>query len=145
MRKPTQKPNGFTLIELIVVIVILGIMAAVAAPKFVDLQSDARASVVNGMVGSLRSASTLAYSKSLINGDEGLGTSNITVSGASVDIVFGYPDATDDGIGLMIDISSDFAINDDGTYTLQANCLATYAAATNANTPANVTSDITGC
>lgn len=44
-----RKSNGFTLIELIVVIVILGILAVSAAPKFIDLQSDARAAVVNGL------------------------------------------------------------------------------------------------
>lgn len=47
--KYMRKSNGFTLIELIVVIVILGILAVSAAPKFIDLQSDARAAVVNGL------------------------------------------------------------------------------------------------
>lgn len=61
-----RKSNGFTLIELIVVIVILGILAVTAAPKFIDLQGDARAAVVNGLKGSLKSAVSMAHAKALV-------------------------------------------------------------------------------
>lgn len=50
-----KKSSGFTLIELVVVIVILGILAATAAPKFMDLQKDARISALNGLMGALKS------------------------------------------------------------------------------------------
>jgi len=89
------KRRGFTLIELIVVIVILGIMAAVAVPKFVDLQSDARVSVMEGLEGAIRGSSTLVYSKSLIDGTESVASSSVDLDAStSVDTVFGYPAGT---------------------------------------------------
>ena len=58
-----MKKNGFTLIELVVVIVILGILAVVAAPKFMNLQNDARNASLKGLEGSLKSALGITYSK----------------------------------------------------------------------------------
>ena len=60
--------RGFTLIELVVVIVILGILAAVAAPKFMDLQSDARAASLKGVEAAFKSADKMFYAKTVIQG-----------------------------------------------------------------------------
>ncbi len=88
-----KKQSGFTLIELVVVIIVLGILAATAVPKFVDLQSDARVSALKGLKGALESAATLTYVGAVIDGEDSpLGA----VDG--VDTAFGYPTATEDDL-----------------------------------------------
>lgn len=76
--------KGFTLIELVIVIVILGILAASAAPKFMDLQSDAKRSVVLGLKGALTSAYSMTHAKAIIQGKDKSGGS-ICIDGSSVE------------------------------------------------------------
>ncbi|PMG80934.1 hypothetical protein BCU84_00310 [Shewanella sp. 10N.286.51.B7] len=66
----SKKLRGFTLIELVVVIIILGILAVYAAPKFINLQRDARISALNGLKGAIHSNDSLHFAAAAIEGEE---------------------------------------------------------------------------
>lgn len=65
-----KQQSGFTLIELIVVMVIVGLLGAVAVPKFVDMTKKAEAASVKNILGSVRSALSLKVASGLVNGDD---------------------------------------------------------------------------
>jgi MSHA pilin protein MshA len=114
-RKNTQ---GFTLIELVVVIVILGILAATVAPKYIDLTAEAHTATLEAVKGSLEGASALVYSKSIIAGNQNLSsgtipTPTIELPDGSLIINYGYPivaNDTDTYWRRIIDISTEFKI-----------------------------------
>lgn len=64
----SKSESGFTLIELVIVIVILGILAAVAIPKYEDMREQARVATVKGQLGSIRSAIAIQYARNALNG-----------------------------------------------------------------------------
>jgi MSHA pilin protein MshA len=94
--RPPQQ-TGFTLVELVVVIVILGILTAVALPRFIDLSSEANIAVLESMGGSILTASNMAYAKAAIQGVQGEESATIDLDGdgvADVEIRYGYPTAS---------------------------------------------------
>lgn len=141
-----KKQNGFTLIELIMVIVILGVLSAFALPRFADFGTQAREASLNALAGAIRSAANIAHAQQLAN--SGALGANVVLEGQAITMINGYPTADAAGITEAAQISDDYVPSAGGTaggvdlvFTLQAGCTVTYTSAT--ATVAN-TAPITG-
>ena len=94
-----KKQQGFTLIELIVVIVILGVLAVTAAPKFIGVQGDARKATLEGLAGAINGANTMVYGRAAIKGVEDTAPDadpapTVSVDSTPIELSYGYMTAT---------------------------------------------------
>lgn len=163
--RTNQKVSGFTLIELVVVIIVLGILAVIAAPKFIGLSKEAREKTLMQLQASVKTANTLTYSKTqmpslqsqVVAGRDDIIDIDLDGDG-TVDtrLKWGYLDNTDvekwitsdeklmiqyQGIDITYigyDLNNNTLVNDD-------QCYFRYTQATNANTPPQYDLNLQGC
>jgi MSHA pilin protein MshA len=114
MKNNTQQ--GFTLIELVIVIVILGILATTAAPKFISFTSDANVSALAGVKGGITSAMGITNAKAAIDGKEIAAKQTI----AGVEMLYGFPTASVAGIITAAGISAADDLTSDYVYFIVA-------------------------
>lgn len=154
-----RRTRGFTLIELVVTLSVIAILAAVALPRYIALQSQARAGKAQAIFGGMRSAAALAHAQALATNTVTNGAATIQMEGVNVTLINGYPTA--DGAGIvtalqMNAVSDDITISPGGAGAgatidvdmnggTSPNCRVSYTSPALPNTSPNITITTGGC
>lgn len=128
MKAINKTQQGFTLVELIIVIVILGILAVTAAPRFLNFTTDARKSVVSGVEGALKASLSIINGKAQIQGKANsvptaLGDAD-TIEVDGIKVTYGYPKATETQLKLAIEFPTGWVTSEDATTPAAAGLIA---------------------
>jgi MSHA pilin protein MshA len=140
--KAATRHGGFTLIEVVVVITILGILAAFAIPRFASLQREERVAATEAVGASVRSGSALAHAMWLATG-----ANPVSMAGTQIALTNGYP-TTASVVGVLSDSTGFTFVAGVWTKTgatTPSQCTVTYAAPLAPNTPPTITTVTTGC
>lgn len=141
--RATVKQGGFTLIELVVVITILGILAAFAVPRFASLEVEAREAATQALAGSVRSGAALAHALWLAQGQP----ATVDMEGSTITMAFGYPNlaSIDDTLADFSGFGFDPATGIFDKTGANGTCEVDYDEPTAAGEAPTVTPDLTSC
>jgi MSHA pilin protein MshA len=160
----SRDQRGFTLVELIIIVLIIGILSALTLPRFINMSSEARTAKAQAILGAVRSASQVVRAAALVRNQTGA-SGTVSVDGISISTVYGYPQgllaangasgivdaagldtsgSNNDGVTLAGGGASPLAIQINGARDL-ATCAISYTQPTAASASPTITLTTTGC